>query len=352
MSKASRARKLFVPDFSKPVFSNPVRHDGPAPVAGVLLVVVTLQKPREYFLSLPAYKGQRDTEDHRQDQLRSPEYDCLNPTIGHDFVVFQYTDNHGRSTGEEELIDGNTTVLMHHKGDITLPPNCSGKAFQGHGTRRDQDAQAARLYGSYNSKLAAKQASDVLFGAQTLSGFKGKSALFAGGRYTSALDFADGVRQGLDHKATTRDKLGLTGYWKREMKDVDDQLVIDYVGLKAGMAKPRTNAGLLAAFLVYLRADPERARFFIKMYYMSRGSGNTELPWIALWHQVKLETKKTGGSREVTRSVLEWTLYAISRVSDADIRRRTAEVQGSYSSTLDHWVRINMTTFWSKNVSD
>jgi hypothetical protein len=88
------------------------------------------------------------------------------------------------------------------------------------------------------------------------------------------------------------------------------------------------------------------------MYYMSLGSGNTELPWIALWHQVKLETKKTGGSREVTRSVLEWTLYAISRVSDADIRRRTAEVQGSYSSTLDHWVRINMTTFWSKNVSD
>ena len=111
----------------------------------------------------------------------------------------------------------------------------------------------------------------------------------------------------------------------------------------------RTNAGLLAAFLVYLAADPMRAKFFMRMYYRSHGIGDTEQPWVALWHKIATETKDTGGSRAVTQSVLEWALYAISRVSEPDIQRGTSVEK--FTSTLgDRWSRINMASFWSKYI--
>ena len=336
------------PDFSKPIVANPVRHEEgiAAPIAGVGNPVVLLSKPRDYFLGIAPFKGQRNTEEHRQDLLRWPYYDRQHSGIGHEFVVFQYTDNYGKVT-EEVLLDGNTTCLMHRRGDITLPPDCSGKAYQGRGTRREQDGQALRLYESYNNSGNIKQPGDVLYSAQKLAGFEAKSSFFSAGRGSSALDFAEGTRQGYDGKAKTLNKTGLVSYWQTEIKVVDAELAVEYA--KPGKAKMRTNAGLLAAFLVYLAADSVRAKFFMRMYYRSRGVGDTEQPWIALWHKVATETKDTGGSRAVTQSVLEWALYAISRVSEPDIQRG-ADAENFTSTLGERWSRINMASFWSKYV--
>ena len=81
---------------------------------------------------------------------------------------------------------------------------------------------------------------------------------------------------------------------------------------------------------------------------MSHGAGDNGLPWIGLWEQIKLETKDTGGSRAVTRSVLEKTLYAISRVTEADIANGTAACR--FTSILDERRGLHMETFWSKYV--
>lgn len=345
MTRASRMRKQMLPDFSKSPFANPVRHDGTQPPIAGALPEVSLSGPRERFLNTRAYPGNRNVEEHRQKWLRNPHHNRVHLSIGHDFVVFQYTDNFGRVT-EEVLLDGNTTCHMHRKGDITLPLICTGKAFQGQGTRSVQEAQARELYDGYNSSSTMKTAVDTLYTAQQLTGYKAETGLFASGHGTSALDFAEGVRHGLAGKAKTLDKVGLAGYWSHEMKDVDAELSRTYE--KQGSAKMRTNAGFLGGCLVYLRADRARTLFFMRMYYMSHGAGDNGLPWIGLWEQIKLETKDTGGSRAVTRSVLEKTLYAISRVTEADIANGTAACR--FTSILDERRGLHMETFWSKYV--
>ncbi len=71
-----------------------------------------------------------------------------------------------------------------------------------------------------------------------------------------------------------------------------------------------------------------------------------------MFQKVAFETKNTGGSREVTKSVLEWTLYAISRVTEADILRG-AETGTNFDSSIGgRWPRIPMKTFWAKYVDD
>lgn len=251
-------------------------------------------------LSYPPYKGQRDSEKHRQQWLKDADFDPDNFTLGHTIVLASYM-------GVIYVMDGNTQLLMHREGDIKLPDNLPGLPFY----YCSSEDQMRQVYESYNSARQTKHAGDNFFSAGKLNNIKFKSKFLSNGRGTSAVAFAEGARRGLRHRVAHLDHVEALEEWKTELKKLDVLLADCGRPGKCG-----TNAGILAAALLTLRREPTKAEQFWKLFFGSLGEGETGLPWVRLFIRAAGIFGSKGGGREATLEVVEIALAAFDHCAD------------------------------------
>lgn len=281
------------------------------------------------FLELPSYPGQRDTEKHAEKLRHSDNFDRENLTLGFTIVLAEWR-------GKTYVMDGNTQRLLHQQGYIVLPNELLAIVYF-----PATEAAFHTLYRSFNGKDNVKTSPDTMFSAFRLNGIKTRSAPFKNAQLTSALSFAEGARLGLRRAAKLTDLNGVVKTWKDQLDSLDKRLT-DVTKSRAAW-----NAGIEAAILLTYREDPVLADFFWQRYYADRGvAGLANTPWNRLWHKADVESQGSGGSREVTTAVLEYALYAISKVDNSDLKRGNGLTD--YISEMPgnaRWHRISMATY-------
>lgn len=289
--------------------------------------------PIEEFLSIPPYRGQRDTGRHAKRMVGTLQA-APSETLT-DIAVLVYPD------GRREVADGNTRQELWRDGRLSKPMKVHAKLY--YLSANDSEAEAKTIYVGYNNVASGKDAKDEVVSAMRRAGWEPRSAFCKAAKLKSALAYAEGNRLGL--KGAVKGPLDYLDGWLPQLSVLDEMLA-------TGKERRRTAVAVLAAVLLSLRRHGKPVIPFWKIWFSNGWEGTEVGDPINKLHGYITDRDRNNSSSTTIYGSLEIVIYIVERWLKGDPKiiqlRAVNLIDGSYGRYCvpdqDSPQRISFTT--------